>query len=175
MTSGTYIIIAVCKYRLVLRVAHAKTFQINIQLDQKRFGQRILSLQGVHGGEEKSERISSLAVIWSALQILDENACCNVQAERYERIHLKWLDLDKYILGGTYCRQVHVRNHAHDARNFVSRRDTSYFTLRADGSRKAVFVSLVNRSLVQANCRGMNIHIREHDVRVGQTIWQFEM
>ena len=70
------------------RNANTKSLEVNVQLDQKRLSKWVSPLEGVHGGEEEAQRVSCFAVVWSALEILNEHSRRDVETEGNKGVHL---------------------------------------------------------------------------------------
>ena len=71
----------------------------------------------------------------------------------------------------TYCTKVHMTDHAHNRSSLCRCCYTSDLALITDACRQPVLVCLEDCCLVKTYCRGMDAHIREHDVRISQTGW----
>jgi hypothetical protein len=69
---GTYAVAAAGEGGSQLGDAHAQRFEIHVELDEERFGERVASLEGIHGGQKEPQRIGRLAVVWPALKVLDK-------------------------------------------------------------------------------------------------------
>jgi len=65
-----------------------------------------------------------------------------------------------------------MTNHAHDAGNLVRGINASKLALLAHRGGKSVFVCFIYRRLVKADRRGVDVHIRENNIWIGQAIWE---
>ena len=66
-------------------------------------------------------------------------------------------------------------DHPHDAGNLGRCGDTSDLTLGAQRGRQSILIGLEDGRLMQANGRGVDVHVQKDDVGVGQTVGEPEM
>ena len=107
---------------------------VQMQLDEERLGQRILKFHRLHRSEEELQGIADLAIPRRLLEILDENARCDVKTESHERIHLFMLAAMSTVGGRSspYSGNVVMTSLAHYIFNGAGSSKTSILALFND-------------------------------------------
>ena len=59
-----------------------------------------------------------------------------------------------------------MADHFHDVGDLVSSNDASALALSTDLRWHTILVGFENSGLVKANCRGVYVHVAEHNIRI---------
>ena len=146
MEMGTYdsLLHGKRKVRVSDRVVEPRPFEIHVELDQERFGERVLGLHDPHGREQEVQRRPDLLVRRPTLEVLDKDASSHVEAEGRKRMHLSGMstvstsnDLLFFKAStrdgaNTYRSGVDVADQSHNAGNLGGRGHAPNLALGAD-------------------------------------------